>query len=113
MIFALFHSSGHVLSPHYWFFLRVRQTQYSLHLDQRGAEIVFYDPHIMEYKYEGIVRKGEEALTQELIESADLVIVTTAHTTVDYNFVQRHAKLIFDTKNAMKKVQDRSNIEVL
>jgi len=61
----------------------------------------------------GVVRKGEEALTQELIESADLVIVTTAHTTVDYNFVQRHAKLIFDTKNAMKKVQDRSNIEVL
>jgi UDP-N-acetyl-D-glucosamine dehydrogenase len=83
------------------------------HLDQRGAEIVFYDPHIMEYKHEGVVRKGEEALTQELIESADLVIVTTAHTTVDYNFVQKHAKLIFDTKNAMKKVQERSNIEVL
>ena len=83
------------------------------HLDQRGAEIVFYDPYIIEYKYEGVVRRGEEALTQELIGSADLVIVTTAHTTVDYNFLQQHAKLIFDTKNAMQNVTERSNIEVL
>ncbi len=83
------------------------------HLDQRGAEIVFYDPYIDEYRNEGTVRKGEKRLSEELVESADLVIITTAHTTVDYNFVQRHAKLIFDTKNAMKDVQNRSNIEVL
>jgi UDP-N-acetyl-D-glucosamine dehydrogenase len=40
-------------------------------------------------------------------------MITTAHTTVDYDSVQQHAKLVFDTKNAMKKVRDRSNIEVL
>ena len=83
------------------------------HLEERGAEVVFYDPFVLEYKHEGQIRRSAEALTKELIESADLVIVTTGHTVVDYAFVQRHAKLIFDTKNAMKDVCDRSNIEVL
>ena len=83
------------------------------HLEERGAEVVFFDPYIKEYKHEGKVKRGADALTKELIESADLVMVTTAHTTVDYDFVQQHAKLVFDTKNAMKEVRDRSNIEVL
>ena len=83
------------------------------HLDERGAEVIFYDPYIEEYRHEGKVRKGENALTRDLIQSADLVMVTTAHTTVDYDFVQQHAKLVFDTKNAMKNVRERHNIEVL
>jgi UDP-N-acetyl-D-glucosamine dehydrogenase len=83
------------------------------HLEERGAEVVFYDPYIKEYKDEGNTKQGEESLTKELIESADLVVVTTAHTNIDYDFVQQHAKLVFDTKNAMKDVSNRSNIEVL
>jgi len=83
------------------------------HLEERGAEVVFFDPYIKEYKHEGKVKRGADALTKELIESADLVMITTAHTTVDYDSVQQHAKLVFDTKNAMNEVRDRSNIEVL
>ena len=40
-------------------------------------------------------------------------MVTCAHTNVDYDFVQKHAQAIFDTKNAMKAVEVRDNIEVL
>jgi len=40
-------------------------------------------------------------------------MITTAHTNVDYPFIQQHAKTIFDTKNAMKAVPFRDNIEVL
>jgi UDP-N-acetyl-D-glucosamine dehydrogenase len=82
-------------------------------LEKEGAEVVYYDPFVSEYREHGIVKKGEPELTVELIESADLVIVTTAHTNVDYNFVQKHAKVIFDTKNAMKQVETRENIELL
>lgn len=82
-------------------------------LEKEGAEVVYYDPFVSEYREHGVVKKGESELTAELIESADLVIVTTAHTNVDYNFVQRHAKAIFDTKNAMKQVEARENIELL
>ncbi|HFH9939527.1 TPA: nucleotide sugar dehydrogenase [Streptococcus suis] len=82
-------------------------------LEKEGAEVVYYDPFVSEYREHGIVKNGEPELTAELIESADLVIVTTAHTNVDYNFVQKHAKVIFDTKNAMKHVEVRENIELL
>ena len=57
--------------------------------------------------------KGAQELTVELIESADLIMITTAHTVIDYNFIQQHAKMIFDTKNAMKDIINRTNIELL
>ena len=82
-------------------------------LEKEGAEVVYYDPFVSEYREHGVVKKGESELTVELIESADLVIVTTAHTNVDYNFVQKYAKAIFDTKNAMKQIELRENIELL
>ncbi len=82
-------------------------------LEKEGAEVVYYDSFVSEYREHGVVKKGEPELTVELIESADLVIVTTAHTNVDYDFVQKHAKAIFDTKNAMKQVEARENIELL
>ena len=82
-------------------------------LEKEGATVSFYDPFILEYKEHGVVKKGETSLTAELIESSDLVIVTTAHTNVDYSLVQKHAKAIFDTKNAMKTINERKNIELL
>ena len=82
-------------------------------LEKEGAEVVYYDPFVTEYREHGIVKKGEPELTVELIESADLVIVTTAHTNVDYDYVQKHAKAIFDTKNAMKFIKIREKIELL
>lgn len=82
-------------------------------LEKTGASVSFYDPYIPEYKQHGIVHKGEMALTAELLQHADLVVVTAAHTTVDYEFVQQHAHVVFDTKNVMKDVKERGNIEVL
>lgn len=82
-------------------------------LKKRGAVVEYYDPYITEYREHGVVEKGLTELTAEKLADADLVMVTTAHTTVDYDFVAEHADLIFDTKNAMKKVQKRENIRVL
>lgn len=82
-------------------------------LQKQGAEVVYYDPFIAEYIDRGEVKQGETELTADLLESADLVIVATAHTNINYEFVQKHSKIIFDTKNAMKKIVDRSNVELL
>ena len=60
-----------------------------------------------------IIRLLLPELTEEVLAGADLVMITASHSNVDYDFVQKHAKLVFDTKNAAKKVADRSNIEVL
>lgn len=82
-------------------------------LEKEGANVTFYDPYIQEYVDNGEKRKGVPFLTVELLSSADLVIITTAHTNIDYSFVQRHAKMIFDTKNVMHDLKYRENIELL
>lgn len=82
-------------------------------LEKEGAEVIYYDPFVPEYCKYDVVRKSVSQLTAELLETADLVIITTAHTNIDYEFVQKHAKIIFDTKNAMKKVDNRGNVELL
>ena len=82
-------------------------------LQKSGAEVLFYDPYVPEYKYKGEIHKGATELTADLIKSADLVIVLSAHKSIDYNFVQENAIAIFDTKNAMVNVENRDNIELL
>ena len=81
--------------------------------EKTGAEVRYYDPWVASYKYKGKVRRSETDLTAELLQQADLVMVTAAHTNVDYQFVQQHAIAVFDTKNAMKDIAVRDNIEVL
>ena len=82
-------------------------------LRKEEADVIFFDPYVPKYRHKGEWFEGEEKLTADLVESADIVVVTTAHTNVDYAFVQQHAKAIFDTKNVMKAVTPRDNIEVL
>lgn len=82
-------------------------------LEKLGANVQFYDPYVSEYKEHGNVKKGLQELNSKLLKNVDLVIITTAHTNVDYNFVQMNAQIIFDTKNAMKNVNNRENIELL
>lgn len=82
-------------------------------LEKTGAQVSYFDPYIPSYKYNGSVHTGIAELTKETLESADLVVVTCAHSNVDYDFVQQNAKAIFDTKNVMKNVKNRANIEVL
>ena len=82
-------------------------------LEPTGAEVDFYDPYIPAYKERGIVKEGLKEISEDIVASYDLVMVTAAHTTVDYEMIQRSAKAIFDTKNVMKNLQNRENIEVL
>lgn len=82
-------------------------------LKREGVNVSYYDPFVPKYYEGGGVFKGEASLTAELLEAADLVMITTAHTNIDYDFVQKHSIMVFDTKNAMKDVVIRDNIELL
>ena len=82
-------------------------------LKENGARVRYFDPYVKNFKYENLNMTSELELTETVLESADLVMITTAHTNINYDLVQQKSKFIFDTKNVMKKVRDRSNIEVL
>ncbi len=82
-------------------------------LQSMGAQVIFYDPYVAEYQEAGETHHGIPALTAQALQNVDLVMVTTAHTQVDYDLVAAHAPLILDTKNAMKNVSNRENIRLL
>ena len=52
-------------------------------------------------------------MLDDMLKAADIVIICTAHACFDYDRIQKCSKEIFDTRNAMKDVKDRSNIELL
>lgn len=82
-------------------------------LKEDGADTDFYDPWISEYKDKGQIFHGIEKIDAEIISSYDLIVITAAHTNIDYDMIQQNAAAIFDTRNAMKDIADRENIEVL
>lgn len=82
-------------------------------LETRGANVTYFDPWVPEYTYKGETKRSIASLDPAAVATADLVMVTCMHTDVDYDMVQEHAKAVFDTKNAMKNVAHRNNIEVL
>ncbi len=82
-------------------------------LRNEQAQVEYYDPYIRSYRYHGETVKGLEAISPAIVASFDLVMVTAAHSNVDYAMIQRHARAVFDTKNVMKGLEPRGNIEVL
>lgn len=82
-------------------------------LKREQANVDFYDPWIAEYKYKGEKHQGIKEISPEIIAEYDLVMITAAHTNVDYDMIQKNAVAIFDTKNVMKSIENRDNIEVL
>jgi UDP-N-acetyl-D-glucosamine dehydrogenase len=62
---------------------------------------------------QGGVFKESANFHRRLQNGYNLVIVTTAHTKVDYDMVAQNAQAVFDTKNVMKNIARRENVEAL
>ena len=71
-------------------------------LEQRGADVVYHDPHVPRYREDGEVREGV-ALTPDELRSADAVVIVTDHTSLDWSLVVAHAGLVVDTRNAIAR----------
>ncbi len=82
-------------------------------LEKVNARVDFYDPWIKEYQNNGKIKTGIAEINEEMIAGYDLIIITTAHSNIDYEMIQRNAKAIFDTKNVTKNLKNRDNIEIL
>ena len=74
-------------------------------LAARGADVAYHDPHVDECEIDGRVHKNVE-LTDERLQSSDLVVILTDHTALDYARIVREAGRVFDTRNATTGVTD-------
>lgn len=82
-------------------------------LEKVNARVDFYDPWVNEYQNNGKIRRSIPEMNEKTVADYDLIIITTAHSNVDYQMIQRNAKAIFDTKNVTKNLKNRENIEIL
>ena len=70
-------------------------------LKRRGARLTFSDPYVPRLDLE-----GEQLSSQDtsLVVSADCTVVVTDHSAFDYRKIADEAKLIVDTRNALKGI---------
>jgi UDP-N-acetyl-D-glucosamine dehydrogenase len=68
-------------------------------LEQRGAQVSYSDPHVPSLRLDG---RTIEAEPQAMAAAADCVVIVTDHAAFDYAALVRQAKLIVDTRNALK-----------
>lgn len=75
-------------------------------LEQDGANVQICDPHVDKFNFHG---KDYETvpLTDERLQNADLVLITTEHAAFDFNHIVANAKHVLDTRNATRNVANK------
>ena len=73
-------------------------------LHEHGAEVEYSDPHVpflTADAWHGPQALKGIALSPDVIESFDCVVVTTDHTAFDYEMLVEHSRSVVDTRNAI------------
>ena len=83
-------------------------------LKARQADVSFHDPYVSiippTREHAGFTGIASSPLTLKTLRTQDAVIVVTDHDNIDYSLIAENAKLVVDTRNALAKAPDRSNI---
>jgi UDP-N-acetyl-D-glucosamine dehydrogenase len=79
-------------------------------IEKGGAVTDYSDPYVPRLKK---VRKfnfdkASVQLTPKNIRGYDAVVIVTNHANVDYKLIEKHARLVVDTRNALNKSGVRS-----
>lgn len=74
------------------------------HLEKSGAEIMYNDPYVSNFKHNG--KEYVSVEWEEAIKTSDIVLITTDHTDYDYEGIVEKAKILYDTRNATKEVKN-------
>ena len=85
-------------------------------LDQYGAEIEYFDPHIplITPTREHAKWTGKKSVewSINLIKEFDAVLISTDHSVVNYNELKRNASLIIDTRNVYPKSEAQKSANI-
>ena len=76
-------------------------------LQHRGAVLAYSDPYIPrlhKMRAYDFSHMSSLDLTEETLKSHDLILITTDHTNVDYQWIVEHSQFVIDTRNATRKV---------
>jgi UDP-N-acetyl-D-glucosamine dehydrogenase len=75
---------------------------------KQGARVEYHDPYFPRLhrmrRYDFQLASVE--LTPEALSGPEAVIIATDHSSYDYSFIVRHARLVIDTRNATRQVEE-------
>ena len=71
-------------------------------LEEHEAEWTAVDPYVKQFKFKGRLISTYPSCSESDVRNADLVLITTDHSAFDYEMLQKHAKIIFDTRNSIR-----------
>jgi UDP-N-acetyl-D-glucosamine dehydrogenase len=74
-------------------------------LIEKGAVLSYTDPFVAALRMNGNTSKSVE-LTSDTIESQDCIIILTDHNAYDFRTIVAASKLVVDTRNATKELQE-------
>lgn len=74
-------------------------------LEREGAKVTVNDPFIPVFKHGGKTYKTSPVGDDD-IRNADIVVITTDHSCYDYENILKNAKVIYDTRNAMRHIKE-------
>ena len=77
-------------------------------LQARGAKVDYNDPFVprTHRQREHHLRLSSKKLTGKLLASYDCVLIATDHSSYNYEWIVRNARLVVDTRNATARVQN-------
>lgn len=81
-------------------------------LEAEGAEVAYHDPFVPiiphTREHDELAGRKSVELTPETVSGFDIVLISTNHDGLDYQMLADNAKIIVDTRNAMKEYQGRA-----
>ena len=79
-------------------------------LKQRGAKVAYSDPWIPKINDHGILMQAMPE--DKAVASADCVVIVTDHKKFDYRKIVKSARLIVDTRNALKGIKSNKIVRL-
>lgn len=79
-------------------------------LQQQGADVCYHDPFVPTIRLEGDSRMNSTDMSDELLASADCVVIVTDHTTSDWQDLLDKSKLVVDTRNAVSGYSGKAKV---
>ncbi len=80
-------------------------------LKQLGASVQYHDPFVPSIDHEGVCLRSVP-LTQHAVRGSDLVLIATDHSCIDYAKIVRQARVVFDTRNVLKRVAAKNIVRL-
>lgn len=75
-------------------------------LKDKGAVVSYNDPYVREFILKSI-KMHSVPLTPNTLRKYDCVVILTDHSDYNYHNIVKNAKLIFDTRNATKAIENK------